>query len=62
MSKETCGNEIKLGMMIPTIESRSSNTPMTKGITYVVFAVWPIKDLHRICRNQYEHPGSAIVY
>ena len=20
------------------------------------------KDLHRICRNQYEHPGSAIGY
>ena len=30
------GNEIELGMMIPTIESRASNIPMTKGTTYVV--------------------------
>ena len=29
-------NDIELGMMIPTIESRASNIPMTKGITYVV--------------------------
>ena len=33
------GNEIELGMMIPMIESRASNIPMTKGITYVVIAV-----------------------
>ena len=33
-------NEIELGMMIPTIESQASNIPMTKGITYVVIAVW----------------------
>ena len=32
-------NEIELGMMIPTIESRASNIPMTKGITYIVIAV-----------------------
>ena len=43
MSKETCGNEIELGMMIPTIKSRASNIPMTKGITYVVIMVRPIK-------------------
>ena len=30
------GNEIELGMRIPTIESRASNIPMTKGTTYVV--------------------------
>ena len=41
--KRLAGNEIELGMMIPTIESRESNIPMTKGITYVVLAVWPIK-------------------
>ena len=29
-------NEIELGMLIPTIESRASNIPMTKGTTYVV--------------------------
>ena len=33
------GNEIELGMMIPTIESRESNIPMTKGTTYVVMTV-----------------------
>ena len=30
-------------MKIPTIESRASNIPMTKGITYVVIMVRPIK-------------------
>ena len=34
--KRLDGNEIELGMRIPTIESRASNIPMTKGITYVV--------------------------
>ena len=34
--KRLDGNEIKLGMEIPTIESRASNIPMDKGITYVV--------------------------
>ena len=34
--KRLTGNEIELGMRIPTIESRASNIPMTKGITYVV--------------------------
>ena len=29
-------NEIELGIEIPTIESRASNIPMTKGTTYVV--------------------------
>ena len=34
--KRLDGNEIEVGMMIPTIESRASNIPMTKGTTYVV--------------------------
>ena len=34
--KILAGNEIEIGMMIPTIESRASNIPMTKGTTYVV--------------------------
>ena len=34
--KILAGYEIELGMMIPTIESRASNIPMTKGTTYVV--------------------------
>ena len=35
-AKRVSSNEIELGMMIPTIESRASNIPMTKGTTYVV--------------------------
>ena len=34
--KRLANNEIELGMMIPTIESRASNIPMTKRTTYVV--------------------------
>ena len=34
--KILAGNEIELGIEIPTIESRASNIPMTKGTTYVV--------------------------
>ena len=34
--KRLSGNEIELGIGIQTIESRASNTPMTKGTTYVV--------------------------
>ena len=41
--KRLAGNEIELGMKIPTIESRASNIPMTKGITYVDSAVRLIK-------------------
>ena len=37
--KRLAGNEIELGMKIPTIESQGSNIPMTKGITYVVITV-----------------------
>ena len=43
--KRLAGNEIELGMKIPTIESRASNIPITKGITYVVITVQPIKIL-----------------
>ena len=34
--KRLAGNEIELRIEIPTIESRASNIPMTKGTTYVV--------------------------
>ena len=34
--KRLASNEIEIGIEIPTIESRASNIPMTKGITYVV--------------------------
>ena len=59
--KRLAGNEIELGIEIPTIESRASNIPMTKGTTYVFFGLID-KDLRRICRSQYEHLGSAIGY
>ena len=36
--KRLASNEIELGMKIPTIESRASNIPVTKGTTYVV--IW----------------------
>ena len=41
--KRLAGSEIELGMEIPMIESQASNIPMTKGITYVVIIVRPIK-------------------
>ena len=34
--KRLAGNEIELGIEIPTIESQASNVPMTKRTTYVV--------------------------
>ena len=34
--KRLAGNEIELGIEIPTMESRASNIPTTKGIMYVV--------------------------
>ena len=34
--KRLAGNEIELGIEIPTIESRASNIPMTKGTTYII--------------------------
>ena len=37
--KRLAGDEIELGMMISTIESRESKIPMTKGTTYVVMRV-----------------------
>ena len=34
--KRLDGNEIELGIEIPTIESWASSIPMTKGTTYIV--------------------------
>ena len=55
------GNEIELGIEIPTIESRASNIPMRKEQRMSLCGLTD-KDLRRICRSQYEHPGSAIGY
>ena len=61
-SKETCRNEIELGMKIPTIESHASNIPMDKGNYVCCHNGSTDKDIQRICRSQYGHPGSAIGY
>ena len=37
--KRVVGDEIELGMMISTIESRASNIPMTKGINVCCYVV-----------------------
>ena len=60
--KRLTGSEIELGMMIPTIESRANNIPMDKGNNVYCHNSSTDKDLRRICRSQYEHPGSAIGY
>ena len=60
--KRLAGNEIELRMRIPTIDLGQVTYRQTKGITYVVIKVQPIKDLRRICRSQYGHPGPAIGY
>ena len=60
--KRLAGNEIELGMKIPTIESRATNIPMDK-VNYVCCHNGSTdKDLRRICRSQYGHPGSTIGY
>ena len=64
--KRLAGNEIELGMKIPTIESRASNIPMTKGITYVVITVRLIKIfveywlLHILRRTLLVKPHNSI--
>ena len=59
--KRLAGNKIELGIEIPTIKSRASNIPMTKGQCMLLCGSTD-KDLRRICRSQYEHLGSAIGY
>ena len=59
--KRLAGNEIELGIEIPTIEPRASNIPMTKE-QHMLLCGLTDKDLHRICGSQHEHPGSAIGY
>ena len=43
MSKRLAGNEIELGMKIPTIGSRASNIPIEKGNYVCCHKVRPIK-------------------
>ena len=60
--KSLAGNEIELGMEIPTIESRESNVPTDKGNYVCCHKGSTDKDLHRTCRNQHGHPGPATGY
>ena len=60
--KRPAGNDIELGMEIPTIESRASNIPTDKGNYVRCHKGSTDKDLRRISRNQCGHPGPAIVY
>ena len=60
--KRLAGNEIELGMEMPTIKSRASNIPMDKGNYVCCHKGSTDKDLRRICRNQYGQPGAAIGY
>ena len=60
--KIPAGNEIELGMKIPTIESWASNIPTDKGNYVCCHNGSTDKDPRRICGSQYEHPGSAIGY
>ena len=60
--KRLAGNEIELGIEIRTIESRASNIPIDKGNYVCCHNGSTEKDLRRICRSQYGHPGSAIGY
>ena len=60
--KRLSSNKIELGMKIPTIESQTSNIPTNKGNCVCCHNGLTDKDLHRICRSQYGHPGSAIGY
>ena len=60
--KRLAGNEIELGIEISMIESRESNILMDKGNYVCCRNGSTDKDLRRICRSQYEHPGSAIGY
>ena len=60
--KRLAGNEIERGIEIPTIESRASNIPMDKGNYVCCHNGSTDKDLRRICRNQYGHPGFTIGY
>ena len=60
--KRLASNKIELGMKIPPIESQASNIPTDKGNNVYYHNGSTDKDLHRICRSQYEHPGSSIGY
>ena len=60
--KILAGHEIELGIEIPTIESQASNIPIDQGNNICCHNGSTDKDLRRICRSQYEHPGSAIGY
>ena len=65
--KRLAGNEIELGIEIPTIESRASNIPTRQRELYTglpeSLTSWFIRWDHRgTCGNQYGYPDPAIGY
>ena len=60
--KGLASTEIELGMEIPTIESRASNIPTDRANYVCCHKGLTDKDLRRICRNQYGHPGPSVGY
>ena len=60
--KRLAGNKIELGIRIPTIKSRASNTPTDKGNYVCCHKGSTDKDLRKICTNQYGYLGPAIGY
>ena len=59
--KRLAGNEIELGMKIPTIKILGKHTD-DKGNNICCHYGTAVKDLRRICGNQYEHPSSVVRY
>ena len=60
--KRLTGNDIELGMEIPTIDSRASNILMDKGNNVCCHNGSTDEDIRRICMSQYGYPGPAIGY
>ena len=59
--KRLFGSEIELGIEIQTVEYGASNIPMDKGNNVCCHNGSIDKDLRRISRRQYGHPGSSLV-
>ena len=60
--KRLVGNEIELGIEIPTIESRTSTIPTDRGNQVCCHYGSTDKDLRRICRSQHGYPDHDVGY
>ena len=54
------GNEIELGIVIPTIGSRTSKVSRDKGMGYNVYG--SNDHIHGMCRSHYGYPDPADDY